>query len=241
MKLKKREPITKKQAERRTATHKRDFAGLKKGWVRLGQDVDKSVRLGVPAALGMNMRDWLEKTFPESASHIFRQLQSYRALQGVSPAKLERMPEANAHELTRLPEKDRKAPQIVAKAVSQTPKEFKETISHIREEKYHIPKETWKTWAVRVPEAVYDNLVAAQEKMARVLQLDLEDENARTKNLITIWECIASLVNTTDEAWLKIETEGGGPLEELAIRSKETTNSSSFAAKSGSTETHAAS
>ncbi len=228
----KRKEITKQQALLRTARHKRDFGALKKGWCRLGREVEKSVQLGVPAALGMNMRDWLEKTFQDSASHIFRQLQSYRALKGVSPATLERIPESNAHELTRLTEKDRKAPQIVRKAVSQSPKEFKETVAEIRETQYHIPKETWKTFAVRVPLAVYELMEAAQAKMARVLQLDLEDDTVRVKNLITIWEALAVLVNDTDEAWLVVETQGGGPFEELAIRSKETTNLSSFAAKS---------
>jgi hypothetical protein len=243
MKLKRenRVPITKKQAERRTAQHRKEFATLKKGWVHLGAEVEKSVQLGVPAALGQNMREWLESTFPESASYIFRQLQSYRALKGVPQSTLEAIPEGSAHELTRLKEKDRKDPKMLRKAREQSPKEFKETVAEIRETEYHIPKETWKTFAIRVPLAVYDLLQTAQAKMGRVLQVDLEDDAVRIKSLITIWEVIAALVNDTPEEWLVIETTGGGPLEELAIRSKGTRSLSNSGAKSETTPTSAAS
>lgn len=233
----KKQQLTKREAQRRTAQHKKDFAGLRKGWVRLGAEVAESVDLGVPAKLGKTMRQWLDETFAESASHIFRELQSYRALKGVPQQTLERMPEANAHQLTRLPEKDRKAPEIVSKAVSQAPKEFKETVDGIREAKYGITPELWKTHAVRVPAVVDALIVLAEEKMARVLQLDIEDDTVRCKNLIVIWECIAQLVNDTPEEWLVIETTGGGPLEEIAIRRGGMSNLPSSAAKSGTTST----
>src|SRR5712671_3475135 len=96
--------ITLAEAEQRTADHKRDFSRLERGWVRLGRDVEESVRLGVPGKLGKTMRGWLADTFEESASHIFRQLQSYRALQGIPQETLDVIPEGSAHELTRLTE-----------------------------------------------------------------------------------------------------------------------------------------
>lgn len=200
--------FTKHAAELRTARHKRDFATLKKGWMHLGREVQKSVDLGVPALLGLTMRDWMAKTFDESASHIFRQLQSYRALKGIPKATLRQIPESNAHELTRLNAKDRKAPEIVCKARKQAPKDFKATVTKIRREKYGINPENFKTFAVRVPETIYDLLIAAQDKMAYVLHLDLNIEEMRSANLITIWEAIAQLVNGTDESQLKTEVEG---------------------------------
>jgi len=164
-------------------------------------------------------------------------LKSYRALKDVPAATLEAMPAGNAAQLTRLPEKDRKDAILVARAVSETPKQFKETVDTIRETKYGITAEKWETHAVRVPAVVNALIVLAEEKIARVLQLDIEDDTVRAKNLIVIWECIAQLINSTDEAWLKIETEGGGPLEEYAIRQGSTESSPSSGTKPGTTTT----
>jgi len=200
--------FTKHAAELRTARHRRDFATLKKGWMHLGREVQKSVDLGVPALLGRTMREWMAETFDESASHIYRQLQSYRALKSIPEATLRRIPEANAHELVKLPQKERKARLIVSQAVSQKPQQFKETVARIRKEKYGIEPDRYKTFAVRVPEAVYDRLIAAQDKMAHILNLDLNIEEMRSANLITVWEAVAQLVNDTDESQLKMEVEG---------------------------------
>lgn len=201
--------ISKAEAQKRTEAHKRDFSVLRKGWVHLGQEVAQSVDLGVPSALGMGMRDWLDTTFEESASHIFRQLQNVRALKGVSQAQLERMPEGNAHQLaTRLPEKERKNPAVIKKAMEQAPAEFRATVKEIREKKYGIKPEPFKTFAVAVPMGVYDQLIAAQDKMAAILGLDLADEKKHAYALITIWEAVAVLINQTDESKLKAEVEG---------------------------------
>ena len=204
----KKQQLTKRDAQKRTEQHQKDFASLRKGWVVLGREVAESVDLGVPAKLGKTMRQWLDETFPDSASHIFAQLKSYRALKGVPEDVLEAMPAGNAAQLARLPEKDRKAPQIVSQAVSQPPKEFKETVDTLREKKYGITKDRWETFAVRLPEDVIKLFRAAVEKIGRVLQVDLEDDEVRPKNMITVMEAIACLINTTDENWLVIELEG---------------------------------
>jgi hypothetical protein len=200
--------LTKHAAELRTAGHKRDFALLKKGWLHLGREVQKSIDLGVPGLLGKTMREWMAGTFDESASHIFRQLQSYRALKGVPEATLAQISESNAHELTKLNEKDRKAPEIVRQAVEQTPKDFKETVSQIRKEKYGIEPDEFRTFAIRVPETVYNLLSAAECKMANILDLPLAYEKTRPANTITVWEAIAQLINGTDIEILRAEIEG---------------------------------
>ena len=228
----KRKEITKREAETRTSQHKKDFAGLQKGWHLLGKEVAKSVDLGVPAKLGKTMRAWLDETFEQSSSHIFRQLQNLRALDGVPDKKLEQIPEGNAHQLTRLPEKIRKSAEVIEKATTQTPAEFRDTVNDIREKKFGIKQEAWQTFAVRLPLPVWELLQAAQEKIGRVLQVDLESDDVRTTSLITVWEAIAQLVNGTDEAWLKIELEGGGPLEEIQIRRGSTVNSPNSGTKS---------
>lgn len=211
--------ISVKQARDRTAKHKRDFACLRKGWLRLGNEVAESVDLGVPEKLGMTMHEWLDRTFEQSSSHILRQMQNVRALKGVPQAKLEQMPEGNAHELaTKLPEKIRKSPEMIEKAVTLAPAEFKREVAAVREKKYGITPSKYRTFAVCVPLEVYEFLREAENKIARVLQVDIETEDLRGKNLMTVWECIANLINSTPEEWLKIETEGGGPLEEFLIQ-----------------------
>jgi len=217
-KMAKRE-LTKKDAQARTDKHKRDFLAIRKSWVQLGKDVAVSVDLNVPEKLGLKMYDWLEQTFEKSASNIFRQVQNYRALRGIPQAQLEKMPESNAHLLaTKLPAQIRKSPAMIEKAVKMAPAEFKQEVADIREKKFGITPSRFKTFAVAVPIEVYDLIIQAQNKMGRVLQLDMEAEDQHAKNMITVWEVIANLINSTDEAWLKVETEGGGPLEEYQIQ-----------------------
>lgn len=200
--------FTKRDAEKRTEQHVKDFSGLKKGWLHLGREVQKSMDLGVPGLLGKTARQWMAETFDESASHIYRQMQSYRALKSIPEATLQEIPEANARELVKLPQKDRKASVIVSQAVSQKPKEFRQTVAKIRKEKYGIEPDKFRTFAVRIPEAIFDRLIAAQDKMATILGLDLNHEESRPAKLITIWEAIAELINGTDESQLKTEVEG---------------------------------
>jgi len=201
--------ISKREAEQRTAQHKRDFAGLKKGWSHLGREVARSVDLGVPVKLGMTMRAWLDSTFEESSSNIFAQLKSYRALKGVPDDVLDAMPASNAAQLTRLPQKDRIDAHIVSQAVSQKPKEFKGTVDNLRESKYGITKSEWATYARRVPKEIHDQMIEAEIKIAHVLQVDIaEDSEKRASNLILVLEAIAQLINGTDESRLKTEIEG---------------------------------
>lgn len=203
-----RKQLTKAQALARTRKHRSDLVGLKKGWLQLGRAVAKSILLGVPAAMGMTMRAWIDDTFEQSASHIFRQLQNFQALKGVSESQLEKMPEGNAHQLTRLSEKERKSPAMIQKAITLKPSEFKEVVDEVRNKNGHKPEE-WATYARRIPKSVYDEMLAAEDKVARILQLDIAEESAkRMTNLILIVEAIAALINTTDELHLKVEIEG---------------------------------
>lgn len=201
--------LTKKEAQARTDKHKRDFQAIRKGWVALGKDVAESVDLSVPEKLGLRMYDWLEQTFEKSASNIFRQVQNYRALRGIPQTQLEKMPEANAHLLaTKLPAPMRKSPAMIEKAVTMAPEAFKQEVADIREKKFGITPSRFKTFAVAVPVEVYELIIQAQNKIGRVLQLDMQDENSYAKSLITVWEAIAVLVNDTPEEWLTIELIG---------------------------------
>jgi len=128
---------------------------------------------------------------------------------------LDAMPASNAAQLTRLPQKDRIDAHIVSQAVSQKPKEFKATVSAIREKKYGIKPEEWKTIAIRVPISVYDQFAAAQQKVADILQLDISDDEKRATNLITVIEAIAALITTTPRERLFEEIEGNENAERI--------------------------
>ena len=214
-----RKQITKAQALARTKKHRQDLLGLKKGWLTLGRAVAKSIDLGVPAVLGMGMVDWVNDTFEVSASHIFRVLQNFKALKGVSTSQLEQMPEGSAHQLTRLPEKERKSPAMIQKAITMKPAEFKKVVDEARQ-KNGYPPEEWATYARRIPKAIYDSMLEAEAKIARLLQVDIAEAcEKRTANLILVVEAIAVLVNGTDESRLKIEIEGSSDVRTLAANS----------------------
>jgi hypothetical protein len=240
-KTKSPKPITKAEALARSKEHQHEFKRMQARWLTLGKEVSKSLELGVPEKLGQNVREWLETFFDESASHIFRQVQSYRALRGVPTAQLERIPEGNAHELKRLPEKERTAPKMIERAIEMRPSEFRDHVEAIvvakRPALASEPKEKWFTYARRVPEPVYDALMAAEAKLSRVLEIDIETEELRPKNLIPVLEGWAELVNGTAECVLKTELVGGGPFEELAI---ETLNSQNSVTRLASTKTNGA-
>jgi hypothetical protein len=203
MTLKRRE-IDLEEAKERTARHRQDFLGIRKSWVRLGREVAESVDLRVPAKLGMNMRDWMAQTFEDGKTKIFRELQSYRALAGVPEKQLEAIAEGNAHELTRLPEVERKSPEWVEKAVDMPAAEFREAVT-VALEKKGVPREEMRTFAVIVSKSIYDEMQAAERKIAKMCSLDIE---AKPGLRMICWSNIASLVNTTEESHLVIEMEG---------------------------------
>jgi hypothetical protein len=219
----KKKVLTKKEALARSKEHQHEFKRMQARWLTLGKEVSRSLELGVPEKLGQNVREWLETYFDESAGHIFRQVQSYRALRGVPQAQLERIPEGNAHELKRLPEKERIAPRLIEQAIEQRPSEFKQTVDTLvaakRPAQANEPKEKWFTYARRVPMPVYERLIAAEVKLGRVLEVDIDQEHCDkwAWNLITVLEALAELVNGTAECVLKTELVGGGEFEEQEI------------------------
>jgi hypothetical protein len=198
--------ITKKDALAHIAEIKREVGTAKKMRIRILRTIAKSVDAREYEIAGFeDLAAWLEHVGIEtSVSHFLRLLHNIRALKHVTDAQLEAMPEGNAHTLARLPEKTRRDPKMIERAVSEKPAEFKARIDGTAKE---VP-EGWKTFALRVPEGVYSRLREAETKIARVLDLDLSDETKRASGAISVWEAIAQLVNDTSEEILKSEIEG---------------------------------
>jgi hypothetical protein len=198
--------ITKKDALAHTAEIKREVGTAKKMRVRILRTIAASVdRREYEIAGFEDLAAWLEHVGIEtSVSHFLRLLHNIRALKHVTDAQLEAMPEGNSHILARLPEKARRDPRMIQRAVSEKPAEFKAQLAGTVKQ----TPEGWKTFSLLVPEGVYGRLREAETKIARVLDLDLSDEEKRAGRLITVWESIAQLVNDTDESRLVVEMEG---------------------------------
>ena len=202
--------VTKKQALEHTAEIKREVGTAKRSRIRILRTIAKSIDGKEYDIAGFGLEEWLLHVgIDTSVSHFLRLLHNTRALRDVPTAQLEEIPEGSAYILARLPEKARTR-ALIEKAASQKPSEFRETVAKVRGVKVdQEPAEKWATYSRKVPRGIYDALVAAEAKIARVLELDIaEDSEYRATNLITILEAIAELINGTAEEMLKTEIEG---------------------------------
>lgn len=201
--------ITKKDALASTAEIKREVGTAKKARIRILRMIARSIDADEYKIAGFTeIATWLEHVGIEtSVSHFLRLLHNVRALKDVPTATLESIPEGSQHILARIPEKARTR-ALIEKAATQRPSEFRATVAKTV---YHEPNgdEPWATYSRSMPRGIYDELIAAEEKIARVLDLDIgKDSPMRPTNLKTVIEAIAALVNLTPEEHLKTEIEG---------------------------------
>lgn len=215
--------ITAQEARKRTEKHKKDFSELRSTtrarWATIAREVQESVNLGVPEKVNMPVRGWLAYMFEESVSTIYDYLARLKELKHIPVKQLDAMPRLNSKQLMRLPQKLRTA-KVIEQAVEMKPKEFKPIVDEIREKKLGIKPEPWKTYAITMPIAVYEATIASDEKLARVLQVDISealcaaDFTKWTKNRVMVAEAKAQLINLTDESRLRVEIEGDNQEDE---------------------------
>jgi hypothetical protein len=134
-------------------------------------DTDAIEVLGFPS-----VQAWMEARLGASVSNAFSALRSVRALKGVPQEQLERIGERNAHELTYVPEKERKSEEWLEKAATLPTKEFKQEVRKAIEKKTGLPSESFKTFSIALPEKVYESLCEAEKKLAGALCIDIEDK-----------------------------------------------------------------
>jgi hypothetical protein len=181
-------------------------AEIRAGWLRLGLLIRKMIDSQAYEALGFpNMHAWMTSRLGESLSSVFSALRSVRALEGVPEEQLTRIGERNAHMLTYLPPKQRTSQEWIERAATLPIKEFKQEVQIELEKKTGIAPERFKTFSIALPEMVYQNMCEAEKKMARSLQIDIED---RPGNRILVWEAFTQWILLTDEQTIKIQTEG---------------------------------
>lgn len=198
---------TKAEAQERTKSLKRDYRALETGWMNLGRDARIALDRHVPEALGMGAQDWLVSVFGESIAKIKRALRIEAGLRTLPDAEVKQLSEGNAYNLTRLPEKERTAPEMVAKAKALAKDQFQHVVdtrlANLRGQA--DAPEQFITFRVSLPKSVYEELKEAEEKMAEAMEVDLERPSGR----ITTWKGIANLINTTPIERVREETVGG--------------------------------
>jgi hypothetical protein len=188
----KRNPeATKEEAKALTKQVQEKTRTIERSWWELAKLVDKCLHKHVPSVLGLTAAAWMEKYLQGSVSDAFRKLRIARGLAGVPEAKLLEMPERNAYQLVRLPEKQRKSPEWVNRAIEQPTAEFKEAVEVAIEKKTGQVREKWVTFAVRLPEAVNEHFELAITELARAESLDIQQKPALK---IQCMDLIAALV-----------------------------------------------
>ena len=182
---------------------------MRSNWLRLGRliqeisDTQAFVPLGFP-----NMNAWMTSRLGESLSSAFSALRSVRALRGVPEEKLKQICERNANALSYLPEKVRKSDEWLEKAAKLPTKEFKQEAKALVEKKTGIQSEKFKTFSVALPESVYEMMLAAEKKIARSLDMDIE---TRPGLRVSLWEAWTQWILQTDEETIKVQTEPSVP------------------------------
>jgi hypothetical protein len=201
-----RPKATKAEAEAMDKEVIRIVGEIRSNWLRLGRLVQRFMETQAFEALGFpNVHAWMTSRLGESLSNAFSALRSVRALEGVPEEKLQRIGERNAHELTYLPEKERKSEEWLDKAATLPTKAFKQEVRTAIEKKTGLPSENFKTFSIALPEKVYESVCEAEKKLAWSLGIDIE---TKPGSRILVWEALAQWILLTDEETIRAHTEG---------------------------------
>jgi hypothetical protein len=206
MKIKQIVPATKAQAEKLTAEVVAEWKKMERSWWALGKKVSMCLERRVPAALGMNARDWMEKSVPGSSSKSWRALRIVRALEGIPEKEVKQLTEGNAFALARLPEKKRKSREWVKKAIETPNAQFQEAVEAEREQRTGQKRESFVTLRLSMPQTVFEQWESGIKRLAEILEIDIEGNEGRR---IMVYEAIARLLIDTPEDALRGELIGG--------------------------------
>ena len=201
-----RPTATKAEAEAMDKQVVRIVGQIRSNWLRLGRLIQNFRETRAFEPLGFpNFHAWMTARLGESLSNAFSALRSVRALEGVPEAKLRRIGERNAHMLSYLPPKDRKSDEWIEKAARLPTKDFTHAVRAALAKKTGLPQESFKTFSIVLPEAVYESVIQAEKKIASSLRIDIE---TKPGNRIQVWEAFAQWILQTDEQTIRTQTEG---------------------------------
>jgi len=89
---------------------------MKTGWLSLGLVVKKMIETRAFEQLGFtSMRAWMESRLREQTASAYQALRAVRALDGIPISQLERIGTRNAQVIARLPEKERRSNEWIAR------------------------------------------------------------------------------------------------------------------------------
>lgn len=199
---------TRKEAESLDREVSLVLGEMKCKWLRLGTLVKRVIDSQAFAALGFKTwTEWLRDRVGqgESMTTTLDALRCVRELAKVPEEKKKQMGVRNALMLTRLPKKLRTEDVWVDRAIKLKSEEMKDEVDVVMEKREGKP-EAFRTWSLRVPDGVLQELRDAESKIAGLLGLDIV---ASPASRITVWSRIATLVNTTEKEHLVIEMGGG--------------------------------
>ena len=195
---------SKKEARELSQEVQEGMNALERKWWHVGRLIDACMKRHVPRALGLTAKQWMEKYLEGSLSDAFRKMRVIRGLAGVPEEKINSLKQANATQLLRLPEAERKSEEWLDRAAKEPISEFKERVDKRLEER-GIPREKFRDFYLKAPVGVIGQMEAAEKKIAAMLGLNtFVDSGWR----IPAWEAIAVMVNTTPEEKLQIEMVG---------------------------------
>jgi hypothetical protein len=205
-KARRRPKATRAEAEAMDNDVVRIVGEIKSHWLRLGRLIQRFMETQAFEPLGFpNMHAWMIARLGESLSNAYSAARSVRALQGVPEEKLKLIGERNAHMLTCLPEKERKSKEWLEKAANLPTKDFKHQVQTFKQQKTGLPPENFRTFSIALPEAVYQNMLEAERKLARSLDIDIE---TKPGSRIQVWEAFTQWILQADEETIKAHTEG---------------------------------
>jgi hypothetical protein len=178
---------------------------MKTGWLSLGLVVKKMIETRAYEQLGFtSMRAWMDSRLGEQTASAYQALRAVRALDGVPISQLERIGTRNAQVIARLPQKERRSDEWIAKAADLPERQLKAEVDALIEKKTGMVKEKFRHWGEAVPESVAEKLDDMMTKIGRVLELDVRERPGR----ITALEALAATILNTPDEQLKAEAEG---------------------------------
>src|ERR1700681_2363782 len=109
---------------------------MKRSWLSLGLVMKRVSETQAYEQLGFrSMRAWMESRLGEQMASAYQSMRAVKALDGVPESKLEKIGTRNAQVLVRLPEKERKSEEWIAKAADLSERQLRAEVDAVIEKK----------------------------------------------------------------------------------------------------------
>jgi hypothetical protein len=182
---------TKEEAESRTAHIKSLYQKMGSTWWEIGEEVEKAVVDRVPEALGQSFSLWAEEIFGEGWLRIRRAFLAVKATKAIPHEKRVQISEGNAYHFTHLPEKERKSPEWLKKAIDMDNEAFKAATDKFIERKTGIKDPMMKLVDAlgfsTVPKSLFDIISETMKLAAEVLRADLTTKQGKIDCFEAVW------------------------------------------------------